>query len=52
MEDTYLATAALIDSDQTVADKELEVATFLYLAGQCNLVDNSFAEKVISAQRT
>lgn len=50
IEDTYLVTAALIDSDQTVTDKELEASAFLYLTGQGNLVDNSFVEKVISAQ--
>jgi hypothetical protein len=50
IEDTYLATAALIDSDQTVTDKELEAAAFLYLTGQGNLVDNSFIEKVLSVQ--
>ena len=52
IEGTYLATAALIDSDQTVNDKELEAAAFLYLAGQGNLVDRIFVEKVISAQHT
>ena len=52
IEDTYLATAALIDSDQTVTDKELEASAFLYLAGQGNLVDSSFVEKVVSAQHT
>ena len=52
IEGTYLATAALIDSDQTVTDKELEAAAFLNLAGQGNLVDSIFVEKVISAQHT
>jgi len=50
IEDTCLATASLIDSDQTVTDKELEAAAFLYMTGQGNLVDNSFVDKVILAQ--
>ncbi len=52
IEDTYFATSALIDSDQTVTDKELEAAAFLYLTGQGNLVDNSFVDHVILAQHT
>ena len=50
MENLYLANAALIDDDEVVDDLELEVAAFLYLAGQGALVDDAFVERVIVVQ--
>lgn len=50
IEDVYTANAALINDDHTVDDLELEAASFLYLAGQGDLVDDSFIETVIESQ--
>jgi len=49
-EDLYLANAALINTDPTVTDLELEAAAFLCLAGQSELIDDSFLELVIASQ--
>jgi hypothetical protein len=46
----YLYNAALIDFDPLVYDIELEAAAFLYLAGQGALVNDTFVERVITAQ--
>ena len=47
----YRANAAIINSDPTtVDDLKLEAAAFLYLAGQGDLVDDSFVERVIASQ--
>ncbi len=47
----YSANAAIINSDpKTVDDLKLEAAAFLYLAGQGDLVDDSFVERVIASQ--
>lgn len=43
-------TAALVGNDPIVEDLELEAAVLLYLAGQGQLVDETFIEKVIEAQ--
>jgi hypothetical protein len=51
VENVYQANAQLINDDQTVTDKELEAAAFLYLAGQGARVNNSFIEKVLTAQK-
>ncbi len=48
--DLYSANAALIDDNYVVEDLELEAAVFLYLAGQGNLVDPLFIERVTVAQ--
>lgn len=50
IEDMYLANAALINTDPVVTDLELEAAAFLCLAGQSELVDDSFLEQVIASQ--
>lgn len=50
VENLYLANAALIGDDPVVDDLELEVAAFLYLAGQGGLVNNAFVERVIAVQ--
>jgi hypothetical protein len=50
IENLYLANAALIGDDSVVDDLELEVAAFLYLAGQGALVDDAFVERVIAVQ--
>jgi hypothetical protein len=50
IEDLYHANAALIDTDPIVTDLELEAAAFLCLAGQSELVDDSFLEQVIASQ--
>jgi hypothetical protein len=46
----YHANAALINTDSAVTDLELEAAAFLYLAGQGDLVDDSFIERAILSQ--
>ncbi len=47
----YSANAAIINNDpKTVDDLKLEAAAFLYLAGQGDLVDDSFVERVIVSQ--
>jgi hypothetical protein len=51
-ENVYNSNAQLVDNDQTVTDLELEAAAFLYLANQNDLVNNSFIEKAIAAQKT
>jgi hypothetical protein len=48
--DVYHANAALINTDSTTTDLEMEAAAFLYLAGQGDLVDDSFVERVIASQ--
>lgn len=50
IEDMYHANAALIDTDPFVTDLEMEAAAFLCLAGQSELVDDSFLERVIASQ--
>jgi hypothetical protein len=50
IEDMYHANAALINLDSVVTDLEMEAAAFLYLAGQGDLVDDSFLELVIDSQ--
>jgi hypothetical protein len=50
VEDMYLANAALINTDPVVTDLELEAAAFLCLAGQGELIDDSFLEQVIANQ--
>jgi hypothetical protein len=50
VEDLYHANAALIDADSVVTDLEMEAAAFLCLAGQGDLIDDSFLELVIASQ--
>lgn len=51
IDEIYSANAAIINSDpMTVDDLKLEAAAFLYLAGQGDLVDDSFVERVIVSQ--
>jgi hypothetical protein len=50
IDDMYQANADLINIDDDVADLELEAAAFLCLAGQNELVDESFFDHVIAAQ--
>lgn len=50
IEDLYLANAELINNDSIVTDLELEAAAFLCLAGQSELIDDSFLEQVIASQ--
>jgi hypothetical protein len=50
IEDMYHANAALINTDSDVTDLELEAAAFLCLAGQGELVDDSFLKLVIASQ--
>jgi len=50
IEDMYNANAALINTDPIVTDLELEAAAFLCLAGQSELIDDSFIERVIASQ--
>jgi hypothetical protein len=51
IDELYSANAAIINSDPTtVDDLKLEAAAFLYLAGQGDLVDDSFVERVIVSQ--
>jgi hypothetical protein len=50
LEDMYNANAALINNDPIVTDLELEAAAFLCLAGQGELIDDSFIERVIAGQ--
>ncbi|MGD2066556.1 MAG: hypothetical protein PVI43_05240 [Candidatus Bathyarchaeota archaeon] len=52
IEDMYLANAALINTDSTITDVEMEAAAFLCLAGQSELVDESFINVVIAAQES
>jgi hypothetical protein len=50
LENTYNKTAALMELYQINSDIAIESAAFLYLAGQGDLVDNSFIQQVISDQ--
>jgi len=50
IESMYQANAALINSDSTITDLEMEAAAFLCLAGQRELIDDSFVELVITSQ--
>jgi hypothetical protein len=51
IDEVYSANAEIINSDPTtVDDLKLEAAAFLYLAGQGDLVDDSFIERVIASQ--
>ena len=50
IEDLYHANAALINTDPIVTDLELEAAAFLCLAGQSELINDSFLEQVIASQ--
>ena len=50
IDDMYRANAALINTDSTVTDLELEAAAFLCLAGQSELIDDSFVDRVIASQ--
>jgi len=51
IDEIYSANAAIINNDpKTVNDLKLEAAAFLYLAGQGDLVDDSFVERVIASQ--
>ena len=50
VEDMYQANSALINTDSTVTDIEMEAAAFLCLAGQSELVDDSFVDCVIASQ--
>jgi hypothetical protein len=51
VDELYSANAEIINSDpKTVDDLKLEAAAFLYLAGQGDLVDDSFVERVIASQ--
>ena len=51
IDEIYSANAAIINNDpKTVDDLKLEAAAFLYLAGQGDLVDDSFIERVIASQ--
>ena len=52
VEDMYLANAALINTDSTITDIEMEAAAFLCLAGQNDLVDKSFMDQVIANQES
>jgi hypothetical protein len=52
VEDMYLANAALINTDSTITDLELEAAAFLCLAGQNDLVHESFVDQVIATQES
>jgi hypothetical protein len=50
VEQMYLNNAALINTDSTITDVEMEAAAFLCLAGQNDLVDAAFIDQVIAAQ--
>jgi len=50
VEDLYHANAALINTDSVVTDLEMEAAAFLCLAGQSDLIADSFLERVIANQ--
>ncbi len=50
-ENLYRANAELINEDSVVDDLELEAATFLYLAGQGVLVENTFIDRVLTVQK-
>jgi hypothetical protein len=46
----YSSNAALIDDDSVIDDLELEAAAFLCLAGQGQLIDHAFVERVVAVQ--
>jgi hypothetical protein len=50
VENLYAANADLINNDANVTDLELEAAAFLCLAGQADLIDDAFADRVVDAQ--
>ena len=50
IENMYTANAELVDNNTMVTDMGLEAAAFLYLAGQGELVDDVFVERVIASQ--
>jgi len=51
IDEIYSANAAIINSNtKSVNDLNLEAAAFLYLAGQGDLVDDYFIERVIASQ--
>ena len=50
IDNMYQANAALINSDSTTTDLEMEAAAFLCLAGERELVDDSFVDWVIASQ--
>jgi hypothetical protein len=50
LEAMYRENAALIGDDPVIDDLELEAAAFLYVAGQGELVEESFVERVIAQQ--
>ena len=50
IEEMYSATAELINDDSVVIDEELEAAAFLYIAGQGDLVDDSFVARTLETQ--
>ncbi|MBN1784225.1 MAG: hypothetical protein JW815_00600 [Candidatus Bathyarchaeota archaeon] len=52
VEEMYLANAALINTDSTITDVEMEAAAFLCLAGQNDLVDAAFIGQVIATQES
>ena len=52
IENMYLANAALINTDSPITDLEMEAAAFLCLAGQNDLVDESFIYQVIANQES
>ena len=52
VEEMYLANAALINTDSTITDVEMEAAAFLCLAGQNDLVDAAFIDQVITTQES
>jgi len=46
----YRANANLINNDMTVSDLEIEAGALLFLAGQGELVDKAFIERVVAVQ--
>jgi hypothetical protein len=48
----YLDNSALINDGTVIDELKIEAAAFLYLAGQGELVDDSFIERVIEVQNT
>ena len=52
VEEMYLANAALINTNSTITDVEMEAAAFLCLAGQNDLVDSAFIDQVIATQES
>lgn len=52
VEGLYIANAALINTDSTITDLEMEAAAFLCLAGKNDLVDESFIDQIIATQES